>query len=110
LTTAPDPSGTEADLHARFGEPWPPIAGTPLDVRPDVAQAPYTELDPEATLHGQLVSIGLLRNGTTEGRASVALVARLDDGRYVIAETTWRLFNTASRALAASPAVAEETS
>ena len=98
-----------SDLYARFGEPWPPIAGTPLDVRPDVAQSPYTELDPKDLLHGQLVSIGLLRNGTTEGRASVALVVRLDDGRMVMAETTWRLFNTAARALAVSPTIAEET-
>lgn len=98
-----------SDLYARFGEPWPPIAATPLDVRTDIERAPYTELDPKATLHGQLVSIGLLRNGTTKGRASVALVVRLDDGRHVIAETTWRLFNTAAQALAASPTIAEET-
>lgn len=98
-----------SSAHERFGEPWPPIAGTPLDVRTDVELNPYTQLDPKATLHGQLVSIGLLRNGTVEGRASVALVVRLDDGQHVIAETTWRLFNTAAGALAASPTIAEET-
>lgn len=92
----------------RFGEAWPPVGLTPLDIRPDIAAHPWDDVDPKALAHGTLVRVGLLRHGTTEGRASVALMVKLDDGRTVIAETTWRLFHTAARALAASPVAAEE--
>lgn len=85
-----------------------PLGGTPLNIRPDMEQAPWTHVDPGTVLTGQLVSIGLLRHGTREGRASVALLVELADGRHVVAETTFRLFNTAARALAASPVAAEE--
>lgn len=92
----------------RFGAPWPTIGGSSIDVRPDMDQAPWTDLPRKDILHGQVERAGLLRHGTSDGRASVALVVRLDDGRPVVAETTWRLFNTAARALAASPAAREE--
>lgn len=81
-----------------------------LDLRIDLEQTPWTDLRPATLLHGGLTGIGLLRHGTSEGRASVALRIRLDDGRTVIAETTWRLFHTAARALAVSPVIAEEVS
>lgn len=96
------------NLRERFGEPWPPIPMTPLDVRPDIEQNPWTDVEPKALLHGQIERIGLLRHGTTGGRASVALLIRMDDGRAVIGETTWRLFHAAARALAASPVAQEE--
>lgn len=92
----------------RFGAPWPGIPGTPLDIRPDMEVAPWDDVDPKSLLHGQIERVGLLRHGTSQGRASVALLIRLDDGRVVVGETTWRLFNTAARALAVSPAAAEE--
>lgn len=95
-------------LRDRFGDPWPPVPGTPLDVRLDMDRAPWTHIDPKAVAHGRVESVGLLRHGTAEGRASVALLIRLDDGRHVVAETTFRLAHTAARALAASPVVAEE--
>lgn len=78
----------------------------PLTITPDVGQTPWDDVDPNG--HGTLERIGLLRNGTAKGRASVALVIRFPDGTAVIAETTWRLFNAAARALAASPVIAEE--
>jgi hypothetical protein len=78
-----------------------------LDVRPDIEQAPWSDL--LGADHGVVRRIGLLRNGTTGGRASLVLAIQLDDGRWVVAETTYRLFRTATRALAASPVAAEET-
>jgi hypothetical protein len=79
---------------------------TPLTITPDIDQAPWTDVEPAST--GELARIGLLRNGTTEGRASVGLLVQLPDGQQVVAQTTWRLFNAAARALAASPIASEE--
>jgi hypothetical protein len=81
----------------------------PLTITPDIERAPWNDLPEDTTLDGKLERIGLLRNGTTGGRASVGLVVRLPDGTAVVAQTTWRLFNTAARALAASPVASEET-
>ena len=82
---------------------------TPLSITADMDLAPWTDLNREEVLHGQVDRVGLLPNGTARGRASVALCIRLNDGRYVIAETTWALFNTAARVLASTPiATAEE--
>lgn len=83
--------------------------GTPIAINPDIDRDPWTDLDRD-TPHGHLDRIGLLRHGTTGGRASVGLVIRLDDGTHVIAETTWRLLQTAVRALAAGPVGREEPS
>jgi hypothetical protein len=80
----------------------------PLTVTPDIERAPWTDI-PQTAAQGRLERIGLLRNGTQQGRATVGLVIRLPDGTAVVAETTWRLFTVASRALAASPVAAEET-
>ncbi|HEY9413156.1 MAG TPA: hypothetical protein VIQ30_00220 [Pseudonocardia sp.] len=79
----------------------------PLSVTPDIDLAPWTDI-PATTPQGRLERIGLLRNGTSEGRATVGLVIRLPDGTAVVAETTWRLFNTSARALAASPIASEQ--
>ncbi len=79
----------------------------PLTVTPDIERAPWTDI-PATTPQGKLERIGLLRNGTSEGRATVGLVIRLPDGTAVVAETTWRLFNTSARALAASPIASEQ--
>lgn len=95
-------------LYERFSEPWSAISATPLDVRTDMEQAPWVDVQPKNILHGRIERIGLLRHGTSHGRASIAILIRLDDGRAVIGETTWRLFDTAAKALAASPVAAEE--
>lgn len=81
---------------------------TEVQITPDVERAPWTDLAADQLLTGVWERVGLLRHGTTEGRASVAMVVRLPDGRPVIVETTWRLFWTTARALAASPVAAEE--
>jgi hypothetical protein len=62
---------------------------------------------PDAPI-GSVTAVGLLANGTVEGRAIVGLVVELEDGTKVLASTTWRLFNNAARALAASPIAQEE--
>lgn len=81
----------------------------PITITPDIERAPWTDLNEATTLQGTIERLGLLRNGTQQGRATVAMVVRLPDGTEAIAETTWRLFSLASRALAASPVAAEET-
>lgn len=78
-----------------------------LQITPDIEHAPWSDVDP--TYSGELERIGLLRNGTAEGRATVGLVVRLTDGRHVIVQTTWRLLHNAVRALAAGPVGSEET-
>ena len=80
---------------------------TPLEICADLAAYPWSDL-PSDPLHGMVERIGLLPDGTSTGRASIALTVRLDDGRTVVAETTWRLFNVAARALAASPIATAE--
>jgi hypothetical protein len=82
---------------------------TPLTITPDIERAPWTDLDPEAVTEGTLERIGLLRNGTAQGRATVALVVKLDDGSHAVVETTWRLLRAAVRALSAGPVGSEET-
>lgn len=79
-----------------------------LQITPDVERAPWTDIEPGAP-GGTLERIGLLRNGTGEGRASVGLVIQLEDGTHVVAQTTWRLLHNAVRALAAGPVGSEET-
>lgn len=41
--------------------------------------------------------------------ADIGRCVRLDDGRMVVAETTWALFNVAARALAASPIAIDDS-
>ena len=78
---------------------------TSVDIRPNLEAAPWTDLGAAGgpDLHGTVERVGLLPNGTQGGRPSVALLIRLGDGRTVVAETTWALYNGAARALAASP-------
>jgi hypothetical protein len=80
---------------------------TRLDVRPDIERSPWSDLGQDIP-DGRIERVGLLRNGTSGGRAVVAIVITLPDGRRVLGQTTWRLFNSAARALAASPIAAEE--
>lgn len=79
-----------------------------LDVIID-AEDPSFPLDAELMVaHGDITAIGLLRHGTSKGKASVALVITTADGRQVLGQTTWALLRTAFAALNASPIVAEE--
>lgn len=59
-------------------------------------------------LAGDLTDIGLMRHGTSEGKAAVMVIVTLPDGTQVIGQTTWALLRTAYAGLSASPIVAEE--
>lgn len=80
---------------------------TPLSIKPNLEVAPLEVADPEAP-KGAVTQIGLMPNATSEGRAVVAMVIVLEDGREVVAATTWRLLNSAVRALAAGPVGSQE--
>jgi hypothetical protein len=81
---------------------------TVLDVFAD-AEQPGFPLDADRMItHGDISAIGLLRHGTSKGKASVALVITTADGKQVLGQTTWALLRTAFAALNASPIVAEE--
>lgn len=68
-------------------------------------------LDPDKpVVEAEFNGIGLLRHGTSEGKASVALFLKLPDGQQVLAQTTWGAFHTVAKALAVSPIAVEETS
>lgn len=75
----------------------------PLELSLDVEAAPWVDLR-DAELHpGAIERAGVMRNGTSSGRATVMLLVRTDDGQYVVGETTLRLFLAAARAIAACP-------
>ncbi|MEV1245143.1 hypothetical protein [Nonomuraea sp. NPDC049750] len=77
---------------------------TPLDIRPNLELNPWDAVpaDRDAGL-GTVRRVGLLPNGTSKGRPVFALLIQLEDGREVVAQTTWALMQAAVRALAASP-------
>lgn len=75
----------------------------PLSITTNLDIAPWTDLQEAEIPFGNLVRVGVLPNGTREGRATVALVVQLEDGTLVGAQTTLRLFNMAAVAVAASP-------
>jgi len=81
---------------------------TPLVVIPDAEQTPGLLDRSRPYVEGQLRAVGLMRHATSEGRAAVLLTVDLPDGTQVVAQTTWRLFDAAARALAVTPIVAEE--
>lgn len=79
-----------------------------LSIHPDVEKN-FASLDhSKLVAQGQLTGIGLLRNGTSRGRATVSMVVTLQDGSQVFAETSWALLRTAYAGLAASAIAAEE--
>lgn len=94
-------------MRERFGDPWPPVAAMRLDVAID-AEAPWSDLDPKALTHGFIERVAFLRNATRHGNGGILVLIRLDDGRLVVAETTYRLAHAAARAIGASPHTADE--
>jgi hypothetical protein len=85
------------------GVPFPP-----LSVSVDIEQDPWSDIDLATVENAHLIRIGLLRHGTVEGKATVAMLVVTHDGRKIIVQTSWLLFNTAARALAAGPVGSEE--
>jgi hypothetical protein len=86
----------------------PPDDFTDIAVYPD-GDGAFSDIDRSRLEAGMVERVALLRHGTRGGRASVAVLIRLADGRAVIGQTTYRLAQAAARALAASPVAAEET-
>ena len=80
---------------------------TPLIISLDAEQQPLN-FGTGLSGRGLISSIGLLRHGTTGGKATVGIIIQLPDGSTVLGETTWALLRTAYGALNASPIVAEE--
>lgn len=81
---------------------------TPLSIITDVDQGFPFDRDNVLSGEAHLGAVGILRNATTEGRAGIVIRVDLPDGTQVLAQTTWRLFSAAARALAASPIGSQE--
>jgi hypothetical protein len=83
--------------------------GTELRITVNIDIDPWLDLlvdpnyQPPGNRTSRLERIGLLPNGTSGGRAAAMMLVRLPDGKLIPVETTWRLLQTAVRALAASP-------
>lgn len=75
----------------------------PLNITLNLDIDPWTDLQEAEVPFGNVVRIGVLPNGTQQGRATVALVIELEDGTLVGAQTTLRLFHMAAAAVLASP-------
>jgi hypothetical protein len=76
---------------------------TPLDIRSNLELNPWDDLAAGSCQGGRIERIGLLPNATNQGRPSVAILVRLEDGTTVAAETTWALIRFAVNGLEASP-------
>lgn len=90
------------------------LGRTSIFLTPDLEQDPWDHLSPENLPHNiggisaSLRGIGILRAGTTNGKASVALDIQLADGTHVLAETTLKLFRQVALAALATPIAIEE--
>lgn len=67
----------------------------------------YAEGSPSLVKSGEAIKgvieqIVGIEHGTTGGRPSVAFIIKLEDDRYVFAETTYLLFNTIANGLRAA--------
>ena len=84
-----------------------PDGFTPLELSLDVEADPWTDMRDAQVHPGVVERIGLMRGGTREGRATVMMLVRTDDGQWVVGETTLRLFTAAARSIAACPLASE---
>lgn len=72
---------------------------TILDLDMDIQDGAWADLDGAA--HGVFARIGVLQQGMSSGLPAVELAIRMDDGAWVIAETSLRLFQSAAQAFTA---------
>ena len=82
---------------------------TQMQITPDIDMESWTEMAAPGLVKGDITRVGLLRNGTVEGRAAFEMLIRLPDGNLCWVETTWRLMRAACAALNAGPVGSEET-
>lgn len=85
-----------------------------LQITLNIDQTPWTDLphmniiNPRGGIQ-EVTRMGILPNSTSAGRATVQFLVQLDDGRVVLAQTTWRFFEAAYKALKESPVVRAES-
>jgi hypothetical protein len=70
-----------------------------LDIRLD-GDGAFEDVRDEAQ-RGDAFRIAALNGGMTSGNLSIALGVRGDDGKVIVAETSWRLLHAAVRAIEA---------
>jgi len=81
---------------------WPDDPqGTTLAIDLLIEDGAWRKFLGPAPLRGQLARIGVLPGGMKSGAPSVSLLVVLDDGRPVLAETSWRNLALAAVALIA---------
>lgn len=68
---------------------------------------PWTDLLPGPIPEAALRRVGVLPNGTSEQRAVVALLVEYE-GKPVMVQVTWRMWQTLNAALAATPVMQME--
>lgn len=72
-----------------------------LDVRPNLERDPFDHLADREWLAGQVTRVGVLPNGTVEGRPALVVVILLPDGVRVAGAVPYKAAEAAARALAA---------
>lgn len=79
-----------------------------LDVRADMDESPWDDLRGGDFVDGIVTHVGLMRNGTTFGRAVVAIRVTTTDGRTVIGQVPLGIVLNAVAYYSQSAIVAEE--
>ena len=77
-----------------------------ISVIRDIDEQDYLHgLDPEMVIHCQdpKIVIGTLKGGMASGKTSVMIVIRLDDGRFLCAESSLECIKAAFQVLSAIP-------
>ena len=73
---------------------------TPLEINLTGDNA-WPELQGQDVIHGKMTHTTILPRGTRNGKPSVAVRGKTDDGQEVVLETTWALFYSAAHAFEA---------
>lgn len=77
-----------------------------IDIRPDLSQSPLPQIaaahEAGRLLTGDITGVGIMPEGMSSGRASIALTIDTGD-TVVVGQTSLQMFLSAARILAASP-------
>lgn len=73
---------------------------TNLDLTLNIDEQPWLDIGDAGFAHGVLRRIAGIPLGSAHGNATVGLAVQLDDGTWVVAQTTLRLLHSAVDALA----------
>jgi hypothetical protein len=79
-----------------------------LSITMNLDEAPWRDLDgtPDEDC-GIIERIGLLPNGTTEGKAIAAVVIRFADGTHAVGQVKWGMLKAAVHSFEISPVTEE---